>query len=64
MLLAQGSENSTNTFIGFLETFPFWMWIVFAGMLLGLIFGLTQMFMTHRERIEQIRNGQVPSEEE
>lgn len=57
MLLAAKTAADVAT------TFPGWMWIVFGGMSLALILGLAQMIMTHRERVEQIRHGQVPPKE-
>ncbi len=58
------AEASSTSIIDIMAGFPFWLWIVFAGMGLSLIFGLTQMFMNHRERIEQIRHGQVPPKQD
>ncbi len=60
MFLAQAAPQTASSFMSIVSAFPFWMWIVFGGMIMGTIFGLTQMITNHRERIEQIRHGQVP----
>lgn len=60
LLAQQAPQTSTPDFMDILSGFPFWMWIVFAGMLMSTIFGLGQMIIKHRERIEMIRHGQTP----
>ncbi|MDA7979772.1 MAG: hypothetical protein MPJ50_13475 [Pirellulales bacterium] len=57
MFLAQQNSEASTTIIEWLMTFPFWVWIALGGMLMSTIFGVMQMIIKHRERIEQIRQG-------